>query len=88
MSAVVLVSLGVNEPLGHGLLVVWHLIGFSVFFGPGISMFFSVPSPFRIYHNKPDTSIVFQFPMVLAPTFTVPLFMIAHLFALTKLLGT
>ena len=86
-SAVVLAVLGATDPLGHSLLVAWHLIGFSVFIGPGVSMFFSVPSPLRIYHNKPDASIVFQFPMVLAPNFTVPLFMIAHLFALVKLLG-
>ncbi len=44
-------------------------------------------SPLRIYHDKPDASIVFQFPVVLAPNLTVPLFMIAHLFALVKLLG-
>ena len=44
------------------------------------------PSPLRIYHDKPDASIVFEFPMVLAPNYTVPLFMIAHLFALVKML--
>ena len=87
VSAVVLAVLGTNGPLGDSFLIVWHLIGLSVFFGPDISMFFSVPSPLRIYHMKPDASIVFQFPMVLAPNFTVPLFMIAHLFALVKLLA-
>ncbi len=87
VSAVVVAVLGTNRPLDHSFLVAWHLIGFSVFFGPGISMFFSVPSPLRIYHDKPDASIVFQYPMVLAPNLTVPLFMIAHLFALVKLLS-
>ena len=87
VSAVVLVMLGANDPLAHGFLVAWHLFGFSIFTGAGVSMFFSVPSPLRIYHNKPDASIVFQFPMVLAPNFTVPLFMIAHLIALVKLLA-
>ncbi len=86
VSAVVLAVLGANGPLGHSFLVAWHLIGFSVFIGPGISMFFSVPSPLRIYHNKPDASIVFRFPMLLAPNFTVPLFMLAHAFALVRLL--
>ena len=87
MSAVALAVLGMNGPLDHNFLVAWHLLGFSVFLGPGISMFFSVPSPLRIYHMKPDTTIVFQFPMVLAPNFTVPLFMIAHLYALVKLVA-
>jgi hypothetical protein len=86
ISAVILV-LGTSGSLGHTFLVAWHLIGFSLFLGAGISMFFSVPSPLRIYHDKPDASIVFQFPMVLAPNFTVPLFMVAHLFALVKLLS-
>ena len=48
-------------------------------------MFCSVPSPLRICHDKPDASFAFQFPMVLAPDFTVPLFMIAHSIALVKL---
>ena len=86
VSAVVVAVLGANGPLGHSFLVAWHLIGFSIFIGPGISMFFSVPSPLRIYHNKPDASIVFQFPMLLAPNFTVPVFMLAHAFALVRLL--
>ena len=86
VSAVIVAVLGAIGPLGHGFLIAWHLIGFSVFMGPGVSMFLSVPSPLRIYHNKPDASIVFQFPMLLAPNFTVPLFMLAHACALVRLL--
>ncbi len=88
VSAAVLAALGTNGPLSHSFLVAWHFIGFSLFTGAGVSMFFSVPSPLRIYHSKPDASIVFQFPMVLAPNFTVPLFMLAHLFALVKLFAS
>ncbi|MEE9147787.1 MAG: hypothetical protein V3U27_10375 [Candidatus Tectomicrobia bacterium] len=32
-----------------------------------------------------DTSLAFQFPVLLAPNFTVPLFALAHVFALVKL---
>jgi hypothetical protein len=74
--------------LGQDFFIVWHIVGFFVFFGPGISMFFSVPSPFRIYRDEPDTSLVFEFPMLLAPNFTVPLFALAHVFALVKLFDT
>jgi len=84
-SAVVVTILEATTPLGQDFLIVWHIVGFLVFFGAGISMFFSVPSLFRIYHDKPDTSLVFQFPMLLAPNFTVPLFALAHVFALVKL---
>ena len=85
ISAVVVVILAANGSVGHDFLVIWHLLGFSAFMGAGISMFFSVPSPLHIFHSEPDASIVFQFPMLLAPNFTVPLFMLAHAIALVKL---
>ncbi len=87
-SAVVATILEATAPLDQDFLIVWHSVGFFVFFGPGISMFFSVPSLFRIYHEEPDTSLVFQFPMLLAPNFTVPLFALAHVFAVVKLFTT
>ena len=85
VSAVVVTLVVGSGLLAQDFLFAWHSIGFSVFLGAGISMFFSVPSPFRIYHGHPDASIVFRFPMLLAPNFTVPLFMLAHAFALVKL---
>jgi len=87
ISAVVVTSLVGNILLTQEFLFVWHLIGFSVFFGAGVSMFFSMPSPLRIYQSDLDASIVFKFPMLLAPNFTVPLFMLAHVFALVKLIA-
>lgn len=87
VSAVVVTAFEATAPLSSTFLLVWHAVGFVVFFGPGFSMFLSVPSPFRIYHDKPDASIVFQFPMVLAPNYTVPLFALAHIFAMMKLLA-
>jgi hypothetical protein len=85
ISAVVVMALAVNGSVGHDFLVIWHLLGFSVFFGAGVSMFFSMPSPLHFIHTGPDASLVFKFPMVLAPNFTVPLFALAHAFALVKL---
>ncbi len=84
-SAVVTTILEATAPLGQDLLIGWHFVGFFVFFGAGISMFLSVPSPFRIYREEPDASLVFQSPMLLAPNFTVPLFALAHVLALVKL---
>ena len=78
MSAVVVTVLVGDGSMEQQVLIAWHGLGFSLFLGAGISMFFSVPSPLRIYRRPPDASIVFAFPMVLAPNFTVPLFMLAH----------
>jgi len=85
VSAVVLTGLATQGPLDQNFLLMWHNIGFALFAGAGISMFFTMPSPLRLFHSKPDASIVFQFPMLLAPNFTVPLFMLANAFALVKL---
>jgi hypothetical protein len=87
VSAVLVTVLEVVAPLGQDFLIIWHLIGFFVFFGAGVSMFFSVPSLFRICRSEPNTALVFQYPMVLAPNFTVPLFALAHAFALVKLVA-
>jgi hypothetical protein len=85
LSAVGLAFLDPGMAENSGFYFVWHSIGIAVFFGAGISMFLSVPSPIRIFNRKPDTALVFQYPMALAPNFTVPLFAVAHLFALLKL---
>ena len=55
--------------------------------GAGTFMFFSVPSPIRIFGGKPDASIVFRLPMHLATNLSVPLFIIAHGVALVKLMS-
>lgn len=85
LSAVILAVIGATASLTSDFYIVWHCIGIGVFFGAGISMFFSVPSPFRMFYDKPDTELVFKYPMVLAPNFTVPLFVVAHLLALFKI---
>lgn len=84
LSAVAMLMLASDATLSSGTLLIWHSAGAAVFLGAGISMFFSVPSPFRLFDSQPDSSLVFRFPMVLAPNVTVPLFVVAHLFAITK----
>lgn len=85
VSAVVVAIMTSNGTPAPSFLSAWHWTGFALFTGAGVSMFFSVPSPLRITHSTPDASIVFRFPMVLAPNLTVPLFMLAHAVALVKL---
>ena len=46
-SAVVVTILAAIGPVGHSFLVTWHVIGFCVFLGAGVSMFFTVPSALR-----------------------------------------
>ncbi len=86
VSAVVVTVILGEHALSREFLIVWHTTGMLVFLG-ALSMFFSVPSPFYRWRTVPDASIAFKFPMLLAPNFTVPLFMLAHAFALVKLMA-
>lgn len=85
ISAVAVTFLVGSDNFGREFFLVWHFVGFFAFLGAGVSMFFSMPSPLRIYNDQPDTSLVFKYPMLIAPNFTVPLFMLAHAFAFVKL---
>lgn len=85
VSAIAVTWMAASGLLTVNMLTLWHTIGALVFLGAGFSMFFSVPSPIRLYHEYPDASIVFKFPMLMAPNFTVPLFILAHAFAQVKL---
>jgi len=83
------VAIVIADPLGawgSEFYTTWHHIGIQVFLGAGISMFFSMPSPIRIFRSKPDAAIIFEYPMMLAPNFTVPLFAVAHIYAICKYL--
>jgi len=86
ISAVIVTMLLGEHALSREFLIAWHTTGMIVFLG-ALSMFFTVPSPLYIWHTEPDASITFKFPMLLAPNFTVPLFMLAHAFALVKLMA-
>jgi len=57
----------------------WNIFGIIAFTGAGMSMYFSVPSLLQITETAPSSSLVFDFPMALAPTFTVPLFIMGNL---------
>ena len=85
LSAVFITLLVGEGVVSEDYLRLWHIMGCVVFLGAGLSMFFSMPSFLRITHTKPDTTIVFEFPMLMAPNFTVPLFIVAHAIALVKL---
>ncbi|RLA63840.1 MAG: hypothetical protein DRQ88_11940 [Epsilonproteobacteria bacterium] len=57
----------------------WNIIGIIAFTGAGVSMYFSIPSLLQITDTGPNSTLIFNFPMVLAPTFTVPLFIMGNM---------
>jgi hypothetical protein len=48
--------------------------------------FLSAPSPFRLLFSSPSTELMTVLPMVLVPTFLVPIFVLLHVVSLRKLM--
>lgn len=45
------------------------------------------PGPLLIFHTVPTSELIMHFPLVLVPTFLVPLAFALHVISLTQLLG-
>jgi hypothetical protein len=68
-------------------LIVWNLIGASIFVSAGILMHVSMPGPVQFFTSGPTTHTLFEFPLALVPTFLVPCFVGIHLACLWRLIG-
>lgn len=59
-------------------LIAWNLLGLAVIMPAPILMQLGLPGPFHIFTSAPDARVLFEYPMVLAPTLVVPLFIIMN----------
>ncbi len=56
------------------MLMTWNLIGLGVILPAPLLMQLGLPGPFHVFNSTPDARALFEYPMVLAPTLVVPLF--------------
>lgn len=68
-------------------LIVWNILGASIFIAAGILMHVSMPGPVQFVTSGPTTQTLFQFPLALVPTFLVPCFVGIHLACLWRLIA-
>ena len=66
-------------------LIVWNLLGASIFLPAGVLMHVSMPGPVQFFTSGPTTHTLFEFPLALVPTFLVPCFVGTHLACLWRL---
>jgi hypothetical protein len=75
-----------HDPRGHSRTVaLWNMFGIAdliVAVGTG---FLTSPSPFQMLALDRPNELISAFPLVLVPTFLVPLSVLLHLASLTKL---
>jgi len=80
------VARGVATPSGQRRAVIFNLLGMLdliVAVGLGIT---TAEGPLRLFHTVPTSELATRFPLVLVPTFLVPLAFTLHVISLTQLL--
>ena len=76
-----------RNPAGaRSSLIVWNLVGASIFLAAGILMHVSMPGPVQLFTSGPTTQTLFEFPLALVPTFLVPCFVGLHSACLWRLI--
>lgn len=76
----------VRAPGSRGLATAFNIAGIGdllIAVGTG---FLSAPSPFRLLFSNPSTELMTVLPMVLIPTFLVPIWVLLHFISLRKLM--
>lgn len=75
-------------------LTFWSVLGIVVFFGAGVTMYFGVKNSLLGFRwtnvekgTEPPTLLPFRWPMNLAPSFCVPVFILAHQLAIIRSIG-
>jgi hypothetical protein len=77
----------VATPSGRPLAIAFNLFGLAdlvVAVGLGIM---TSPGPLQVFHTIPTAELATRFPLVLVPTFLVPLACALHVISLTQLIG-
>lgn len=73
LSALALGMFWQGERWSRRTLIAWNLVGLAVIMPAPILMQLGLPGPFHIFDSAPDARVLFEYPMVLAPTLVVPL---------------
>jgi hypothetical protein len=78
---------GLDLPGGRRRAVIFNLLGMlDLVVAIGLGMMTS-PGPVQIFHTTPTSELVTHFPLVLVPTFLVPLAFMVHIVSLWQLSG-
>lgn len=78
-SALYVYRLVKNSKLSADALVMWHLVGILLLVIPaGMSIQAGLPGPLQTFTTPPTSEVLFDFPMVLAPSLVVPGFLLLN----------
>lgn len=79
VSALILAGTAYYKRVSSRLLGLWHIAGIAVIVMTApLIMQMSLPGSWYIFQNLPDGRALLEFPMVLAPTLVVPVFILTN----------
>ncbi len=86
LSALWMMRLGARNRLGDRGLMLWNLLGVLVIL-PGAPVIgqMGLPGVFHMIDETPSMVTLYEFPMVLAPSLVVPVFVMMNLFTVIRL---
>lgn len=80
LSAVFLWGWTRTRRLAPGTLILWHLVGVALILVPGnASLQLGLPGPAFLFDRPPTAEVMLDYPMALAPTLVVPIFLLFNL---------
>lgn len=87
LSALAMLWLVSRQSVGNGTVILWHLIGAAIIVPFGIVLLqMGLPGPWQYFDENPGINVIFDFPMALAPTLVVPIFVMTNLFVALRLI--
>lgn len=87
LSALVMARLVYQNRVGTGGVIFWNLIGAVIIVPAGLVMLqMGLPGPWQTFTDAPTIATIFEFPMALAPTVVVPIFVMMNLFVAMRLM--
>jgi hypothetical protein len=86
ITAPIVAWLAHRNKVSKTFLVLWNIACLGLLINIVTIAILSMPTPFQYFTNEPSNTIVTVFPIVLLPTFLVPLAYMLHFFSLRQLL--
>lgn len=79
LSALYMAKRSRSKTLNNQVLIIWNLVGAGIIIIPGeILIQMGLPGPMQVFSSPPTTEVMFEFPLVLAPTLVVPLLVVMN----------
>ena len=79
LSAAVLFSVVKARRMAADAIALWHIVGILIILIPGeLAVQTGLPGGLQVFSNPPTAEVMLDFPMVLAPTLVVPVFLMLN----------